>query len=126
MPQSLAKILIHIVFGTKDRYPFLTIAVRPELHAYVATVLKTNDCPGLAINSVANHMHILCALSRTWSVSDLIKDVKTSTSKWIKVETVKAYIAQQETHHQRVTYEDELRSLLAKHGMDYDERYVWD
>jgi len=79
MPQSLSKILIHIVFGTKERYPFLTTVLRPELHAYVATVLKTNDCPGLAINSVSDHMHILCALSRTWSVSDLIKDVKTST-----------------------------------------------
>jgi len=150
MAQSLSKILVHLVFSTKDRYPFLSADVRPELHAYSATVLKSCQSPALTINSVENHIHILCVLSKNWAACDLIEKVKKDTSKWIKtkggilrkfhwqngygafsvsqskVPSVKKYIADQERHHRRMTFEDEFRSLLKKREMDYDERYVWD
>ena len=150
MAQSLSKILIHAVFSTKNRYPFLIAEVRPELQAYSATVLKNCDSPALAINSVADHIHLLCALSKNWALCDLIKELKTSTSKWIKtkggilskfhwqagygafsvsqsqMESVRTYINQQEEHHRQMTFEDELKSILRKHGVEYDERYVWD
>ena len=150
MPQSLSKVLVHVVFSTKDRYPFLTPEVRPELHAYAATVLKSCESPAIVINSVTEHIHVLCALSKNWAICDLIQKLKTGTSKWIKskggilqkfhwqngygvfsvsqsqVGSVRKYITNQEAHHRRVTFEEEFRSLLQKHEMEYDERFVWD
>ena len=84
MPQSVAQILVHVIFSTKDRYPFLTPEVRPELHAYAATVLQGCKSPALVINSVADHVHVLCALSKNMAACDLVEEIKTSTSKWIK------------------------------------------
>jgi len=150
MAQSLAQLWAHIIFSTKQRYPFLTPEVRPELHAYAATVLRTAGSPAAIINSTADHIHILCVLSKNSSVADLVQEVKTSTSKWIKtkggilkkfqwqagygvfsvspslVPAVKRYIADQEKHHRRMTFEDEFRRVLVKCGVEYDERYVFD
>src|SRR5262245_3394237 len=151
MPQSLANVLIHVVFSTKNRQPFLKIeSVRDELHAYTITVLKSLDSPSLAINSVEDHIHILCSLSRKISVAELVEKLKTSTSKWLKTKDpalkrfywqagygvfsvseskraeVMRYIARQQEHHRRMTYQDELRLICAKQGVEIDERYVWD
>jgi REP element-mobilizing transposase RayT len=149
MAQSLAKILIHVVFSTKERHPFLVAEVRPVLHAYMAAVLKGIDSPALIINSVSDHLHLLCRMSKNVRVCDLVEEIKTSTSKWLKtqdrsltkfawqngygafsvspsqVESVRRYIERQETHHRRVSFQDEFRRLLAKHGVEFDERYVW-
>ncbi|HRX85270.1 MAG TPA: IS200/IS605 family transposase [Phycisphaerae bacterium] len=150
MSQSLCNILVHIVFSTKDRYPFLRDEVRPELHAYGATVLKNDNCPTLLMNSMSDHVHILCALSKNLAVCKLIKQFKVTTSEWIKtkggmltkfhwqsgygafsvsqsnVPAVRQYIAEQENHHKRMTFQDEFRALLRKHQVEFDERYVWD
>ena len=151
MPQSLAKVLVHIVFSTKHRKPFLkNEKVRAELHAYLTGVLKGLDSPSIVINSVEDHIHILCLLSRKIAIMDLIEEVKTSSSKWIKTKgavyrgfhwqsgygvfsvseskraDVVRYIAGQAEHHRRLTYQDEFRRLCAKHGLPIDERYVWD
>ncbi len=150
MHQSLSKVLVRLVFSTKDRYPFLTPEVRPELHAYAATVLKSCESPAIVINSVTEHIHILCVLSKNRAICDVIQKLKTGTSKWIKskggilqkfhwqngygafsvsqsqVGSVRKYIANQEAHHRRMTFEEEFRSLLQKHEMEYDERFVWD
>jgi len=150
MAQSLARILIHVVFSTKERYPYLQPDVRPELHAYTATVLKGLESPAILVNSVDDHVHLLCHLSKNLAACDLIQKVKTSTSKWLKtkggvlakfrwqsgygafsvspsqVDSVRTYIENQETHHKRVTFQDELRGLLARHGLALDERYAWD
>ncbi len=150
MAQSLSKLLTHIIFSKKERYPFLVPPVRPELHAYAATVLKSCESPALKINSVENHIHILCILSKNWALCDLIEQVKKDTSKWIKtkggmlrkfywqngygafsvsqsqVASVRSYIANQEAHHRRVSFEDEFRQFLKRHEVEYDARYVWD
>ena len=151
MPQSLANVLIHIVFSTKHRQPFLKNDSLPnELHAYAITVLKSLECPSLAINSVEDHIHILCQLSRTITIADLVEQLKTSTSKWLKTKDsslrdfhwqsgygvfsvsqskrndVVQYIHRQEEHHRRINYQDEFRQLCAKHAIEIDERYVWD
>jgi len=151
MSQSLSKILVHIVFSTKHRKTFLKDeAVRGELHAYTIGVLKSLESPSLAINSVEDHIHILCVLSRKIAVMKLIEEIKTSTSKWIKTKgpayrsfywqggygafsvseskrsEVEQYIHRQQEHHKRLTFQEEFRSLCAKHGVDIDERYVWD
>jgi REP element-mobilizing transposase RayT len=151
MPQSLAQIHLHLVFSTKNREPFLTDkALRAETHAYLGGVCRNVGCPSLTVGGVEDHVHILCRLSRTWTVADLLQALKRESSKWLKekapslasfywqngygafsispghVEGLKEYIATQEEHHRKETFQDEVRRLLKKYGVEYDERYVWD
>ena len=151
MPQSLARVLVHIVFSTKRRYPFLARKdIRDEMHAYLGGTCKELGCPVLAVGGVADNVHILCALSRTSSIADIVCDLKRCSSKWIKtkggiltkfawqngygifsvgqrdVERVRSYIAAQEEHHRKRSFQDEYRSSLEESGLAYDEQYVWD
>ena len=150
MPQSLSSILIHLIFSTKNREPFITEAIEKELHPYMAKIFRELKSPALTIGGTDDHVHILFSLGRTIEVAELIEKVKTKSSKWIKtkgqefenfywqrgygafsigqsqVETLKRYIARQRIHHQRVTFQEEYRKFLKSYGIDYDERYVWD
>jgi putative transposase len=150
MPQSLASVLIHLVFSTKHRHPFLRPEIEPELHPYMATVFRGLDCPTLTLNGTEDHIHVLFRLGRKISIAEVVEEIKTSSSKWIKtkgaeykgfhwqngygafsigqsgVEELKKYIANQKEHHRKVTFQDEFRAFLAKYGIEYDERYVWD
>ncbi len=151
MPQSLAQIYVHIVFSTKDRRPWLTDDVRDELHAYLAAIFRDNaDSPPLEIGSVEDHVHSLVRLSRRFPVMKVVQDGKVETSKWVKrqrtvpdtfawqagygafsvsasmVEHVKSYIRNQKEHHQRMSFQEEFRELCRRHGLELDERYVWD
>ena len=151
MPQSLANNLIHIVFSTKNRTPWLDSAdVREGLHGCIVGVLKKIDCPSLQMNSVEDHIHILCQLHRTMSVAKLVEECKVGSSKWIKTlggklsdfhwqsgygafsvsqsnsPQVAEYIVRQEEHHRKLSFQDELRALLRRHELEWDERYVWD
>jgi len=152
MPQSLARVIVHIVYSTKHRQPWLHDPIlRSELYAYNATILKEEvDSPAILINDTEDHIHILCLLSRKFAIMDVIKKSKTETSKWIKkqaatyndfqwqagygifsvsrsnVEQVKRYIANQEEHHKRISFQDEFREICKRHGIEIDERYVWD
>jgi REP element-mobilizing transposase RayT len=149
MPQSLARIYLHLVFSTKDRTPIISDQIRDPLHAYTAIVLKNLGCHANLINSVEDHVHVLFELGRTVAVSQVVEDVKKSSSKWIKtqphgatdfawqngygvfsvshsnVEAVRDYIVSQREHHRKRTFQEELRTLLEKHGVQYDERYIW-
>ena len=87
MPQSLAKNVIHLIFSTKDRRPFLAQKHRTDLHSYMATVLKNMDCPALIINSVEDHVHVLFQLHRTVALSSAVGDLKKSSSKWLKTQS---------------------------------------
>ena len=151
MPQSLAKILVHVIFSTKDRYAFLSDNdIRGEMQSYLAGAFKQLGSPTLIVNGVADHMHVLCSLGRNDSISGVIKEAKRNSSTWIKtkggilekfhwqngygafslsqslVSQVRTYIANQAEHHRKVTFQDELREFLAKYEIEYDERYVWD
>ena len=150
MPQSLANLYVHLIFSTKDRVPFLTNQVRPDLHAYMATVLANLNSPAVLINSVADHVHILFNMGRTVTLAQVVEDVKKSSSKWIKTQgasfsqfawqagyggfsvsesnapQVANYIQNQEEHHRRKSYQDEYREFLTKHKIEFDERYLWD
>jgi REP element-mobilizing transposase RayT len=150
MPQSLARLHVHLIFSTKKRERLLCQRVRPSLHAYMATVLQNLGCPPVLINSVEDHIHILFDLARTVAVSNAVEEVKTTSSKWIKtqggefagfawqkgygafavsesnVPTVRQYIAEQAEHHRRKTFQEEYREFLERHGVSYDERYVWE
>jgi REP element-mobilizing transposase RayT len=150
MPQSLSLILIHLVFSTKHREPFITAAVEPELHAYLAAVMRECRSPSLIINGTSNHVHALFSLSRTGAVAEVAEEVKKRSSKWMKskgaefrnfqwqagygafsigqsnVAALKRYIAGQKEHHRRRTFEEEYRAFLEKYGVAFDERYVWE
>ena len=84
MPQSLSYLLTHIVFSTKDRAPVLYVAVRPALHAYLATVARNVDCECFRVGGVADHVHLAVRLSRTITMAQLIEELKTSSSNWLK------------------------------------------
>jgi len=150
MPQSLSSILVHLIFSTKNREPFITPAIEPELHPYIAKILRELKSTCLALNGTGDHIHILFALGRVITIAELVEEVKTNSSKWIKtkgrefrnfhwqrgygafsvgqsnIETLKRYIRNQKEHHKRVTFQDEYRKFLKSYGIDFDERYVWD
>jgi REP element-mobilizing transposase RayT len=150
MPQSLSSILIHLIFSTKNREPFLTPEIDAELYPYMASILKALKSPALIINGTSDHLHTLFSLSRVATVADVVEEVKTESSKWIKrkgiefrnfhwqsgygafsigqsqISTVKRYIGRQKQHHRRITFQDEYRKFLQAYDVKYDERYVWD
>lgn len=150
MPQSLSRVLVHLVFSTKNRVPNLLPAIRAELHPYLAVVLKNDNCPSLQVGGVEDHVHLLFALSRTRSIAQVVENVKTSSSKWLKtkcpaladfhwqngygifsvggseVDGLIHYIRHQEEHHRMATFQEEYRQFLIEHQIDFDERYVWD
>ena len=150
MSQSLSSILIHLIFSTKNREPFITPEIEPELHPYMAKILRELKSPSLAIDGASDHVHILFSLGRVITIADVVEEVKTNTSKWIKtkgpefrnfhwqrgygafsigqssVAALKRYIRGQKEHHRRVTFQEEYRKFLKAYGIEYDERYVWD
>jgi REP element-mobilizing transposase RayT len=151
MPQSLGKILVHIVFSTKDRRPFLREpALRAELHHYLGGILKQHDCQSLMVGGMEDHVHLLTSLSRTCTAAELVKELKRGSSLWIKtkeaalrdfswqsgygvfsigfsqIEQVRGYIGKQERHHQTYSFQDEFRRLLQRYDIAFDEHYVWD
>jgi REP element-mobilizing transposase RayT len=150
MPQSLSSILIHLIFSTKNREPLLSPEIDAELYPYIASIFKAMKSPALIIDGASDHLHTLFSLSRVVTIADLVEEVKTESSKWIKtkgqefrnfhwqngygafsisqseVATVKRYIRRQKVHHRRVTFQDEYRRFLTAYEVEYDERYVWD
>lgn len=151
MPQSLSQMLIHVVFSTKNRQPFITEQIEPELYAYIAKILY-DECysPALIIGGERDHLHILLALSRVLTIAKIVEVIKKRSSKWMKTkgeefrdfqwqtgygafsvsrsgaDEVKNYIANQKMHHCKRTYQEEFRTILVKHGIDFDEQYLWD
>ena len=150
MPQSFTKTYIHLVFSTKDRRPFLTHGTRNDLYAYTANLLKNLESPAIQIGGIEDHIHVLLSLGRNTSVSKLVNDLKSNSSKWLKtkstdladfawqrgygafsvsqsdVAAVTDYIQHQQKHHEKMSFQDELRTLLQRYEIDYDEKYMWD
>jgi REP element-mobilizing transposase RayT len=83
MAQSLACLHVHLVFSTKERFPFIAEVIREPLHAYLAVVLQDLKCPAILINSVADHVHILFELAHTRTMSEVVEKLKTASSKWM-------------------------------------------
>ena len=147
MPQSLAKILVHVVFSTKNREPVIPREIRPSLYAYVSGILENLGCPSIQTGGTVDHVHTLLSLARIRTVADVVEKIKKSSSKWMKQQGVDSffwqagygafstgesqlpavisYIAEQEEHHRSLSFQDEFRRLLERYGVSYDERYVW-
>jgi REP element-mobilizing transposase RayT len=151
MAQSFAPVYLHIIFSTKQRRKYLQDkSLRNELHRYLGGTCRDLDSPSLAVGGVEDHVHILCRLSRAYSISKLVRELKRESSKWIKTKdnqlsdfhwqdgygafsispshmrALRVYIANQEEHHKSESFQDEFRRVLKKYGVKYEERFVWD
>lgn len=149
MSQSLSRILLHIVFSTKQRLPFIPDNLKESLHSYIGGICQNQGCVVHRVGGTQDHVHIACSLSRTITISKLIQEIKTGSSKWIKTQAahndfawqngygvfsigqndlskVIDYIDRQEEHHHRKTFQDELRQLLIENHVEYDEQWLWD
>ena len=150
MPQSLVKNIMHLVWSTKNREAFIMPPVETLLHAYLAQMCYERDCPAFKVGGYTDHVHILCNLSKIRTVSKLVEEIKSSSSKWIKTQgeafenffwqrgyggfsvsprempTLENYIGNQHTHHQKQTYQEEFRGILHEYEVAYNELHVWD
>jgi len=151
MPQSLSAVYIHLVFSTRGRRPFLKdSAAREALHANLGGISKTLECPPIVVGGMEDHVYVLARFGRTITQAEWVKELKRVSNLWLKerdrkyadfqwqggyadfsvspsnLGRVKRYIANQEEHHRKLSFQDELRALLRKHNVEWDERYVWD
>jgi putative transposase len=149
MPQSLSAVYIHLIFSTKDRYPYLKEEeLQTRLHSYLGRVSKQLDCPPIKVGGIEDHIHLLARFGRKITQAEWIKELKRVSSLWLKaeglwefqwqsgyadfsvsasnLEIVKRYIENQKQHHQRLGFQDEVRTLLTKSKIAWDERYIWD
>jgi REP element-mobilizing transposase RayT len=150
MSQSLSKVILHIIFSTKEREPWIDQDVRPRLHSYLATVCRDSGGETYRVGGMADHVHIVTTLLRTLSQAELVEEIKTTSSKWMKLLApqyrnfywqrgygafsvspsqlgdVIEYVVDQQEHHRTRTFQDEYREMLRKCGVAFDERYVWD
>lgn len=149
MPQSLAQLYVHLVFSTKGRVPLIKSEIAAQVHAYLAGTCHAIDCPAIIVGGVADHVHILFRLSKNASLADAVKHIKVESSKRMKdefgcrdfawqggyggfsvgasqIEAVSDYIREQPQHHAKRTFQEELRELLKRYNVTFDEAYVWD
>ena len=150
MSDSYTNLLYHIIFSTKDRRPLITEAHEPRLYDYIGGTIRNLGGISLELNGTEDHVHLLTRFSRTITQAEWVKELKRVSSLWLKeqgrdyadfawqggyadfsvsqsnLEAVKNYIANQEEHHRKMSFQDELRLLLRKHNLEFDERYVWD
>ena len=149
MSQSLSNLLVHVIFSTKDRTPWLNDPWRDRLHGYIGGIVRGFGSDLLAINSVRDHLHLLLPLPRTECIADIVKEIKTGSTSWIHKTNKKLaefrwqagygafsispshkcalqkYISNQAEHHRKVSFQEEYRRVLEKYEIEFDERYVW-
>ncbi len=148
MGQSLTNLLTHVIFSTKDRAPFLQPASAPRIHAYLGGIVRHAECIPIEIGGISDHVHMLVAVHPTVAVAKLLALVKANSSTWIheelridsfawqigyaafsvsesNVRAVRQYIQNQEEHHRRRGFQEELTEFLEKNGVAFDPRYVW-
>jgi len=149
MGHTYSNILVHIVFSTKERLQLITSDIRSDLHSYMGGIAKEIQATPLQIGGVKDHVHLLLKISHASSVAELVRTIKTNSSRWLheksrayslfawqegygvfsvsesKASAVISYIAGQEEHHKKVSFQDELLEFLKANKIDYDERYIW-
>lgn len=146
MGSTFRSLHYHVVFSTKERRPSLRPEWRNRAHAYLGGIVRNQGGVAEAVGGIEDHVHLLLGLKTTHCLADAMRDLKRDSSNWIaenfdrafawqegyavftvsasNVEAVRAYIGRQEAHHCKATFIDELRSLLEKHGVNYDAKYL--
>ncbi len=150
MAGTYTKLFYHVVFSTKHRQEFITPAIEEDLHKYIAGIVRGIGGSCVAINGMPDHMHLLVILPPKTALSDALREIKANSSKWVHeskpalakfgwqdgfaaftvsksaAEPVREYIRDQKLHHRGRDFQGELRELLARHEIEFDERYIWD
>ncbi|HTL52841.1 MAG TPA: IS200/IS605 family transposase [Planctomycetota bacterium] len=151
MPTSLAEVYLHLVFATKKRTPWLEPKeLRIRLYEYLNGICRNLGSPAICIGGVADHVHIALRMSRELSIADMLREMKRSSSVWIRqqpgdtqdfhwqdgysafsvspshMNALVGYIRTQDEHHRKTSYHDELIEILKKYDVAYDERYLFD
>lgn len=146
MASTLTRILLHVTFSTKNRDALIVPDHEPALHAYIGGICRGLQSPLLAIGGTADHVHLLLSLNKTLALSDLMMELKRDSSKWMRercnfewqdgyfgfsigesgIDALRTYIATQKEHHQRFDFKTEVRELLRRYGVEFDERYIWE
>jgi REP element-mobilizing transposase RayT len=150
MAHTYSNLLVHALFSTKGRTPLLDAELKPELFSYMGGIITQLRGKPLLIGGPKDHVHLLFVLPCSLSVADLMEKVKSNSSKWVnkrwqrrchfawqtgytafsvshpKLDSVKKYIASQETHHRSITFQEEVLAFLKKHEIVYDPRFVFD
>lgn len=149
MAGTYTNLLYHFVFSTKNRIPLISENLQQDLYCYIGGIVRGEGGALLEIGGTSDHVHLLTKLKPMKSVSEMLNRIKSKASKWMneekmkmrkfgwqdgygafsvsesQVASVRRYIRSQEAHHRRQSFQDELRGLLAKHGIEYEERYLW-
>jgi putative transposase len=150
MSHTFSKLLYHVTFSTKGRAPTIDGELKPRLHAYLGGIVAELEGEALMVGGTADHAHLLASLPPKTALADVLRVLKTNSSRWVHEEwperagfawqtgygafsvsesasqAVTRYIANQEEHHRRMTFQEEFLELLKRHGLQYDPRYVWD
>jgi putative transposase len=150
MAGTYTNLLYHLIFSTKDRIPLITKGLQEDLYSYMGGIVRGEGGTLMEIGGVADHVHLLTKFKPTKSVSEMLNRIKAKSSKWVNEEhasnlrkfgwqdgyaaftvseslvpSVRRYIVGQEDHHRQKSFQEEFRALLDKHGIEYDERYLW-
>ena len=149
MAHTFTSILVHAVFSTSGRSPLLTDDLRPEMHAYLGGILRRLEAVPIVVGGATDHVHLLARLPADLAVADCLRVVKANSSRWAKERwperrgfawqggygafsvsesrrgAVIRYIQDQEQHHRRISFQEEFLKLLRNHGVEFDERYIW-
>ena len=149
MPSSYTCLYYHIIFSTKDRHPLITPDLQTRLYEYMGGIISHERGQLLAAGGTTDHVHLLASLTALKAVSDLLRLVKANSSKWVheafaehrefrwqdgyaafsvsfsNLAQVKRYITEQQQHHCRISFQEEFLAFLRRHGVTYDERYIW-
>ncbi len=147
MSRTFTNLLTHLIFSTKDREPLIRTDMKEELHAYLGGLTRELKGKAYGVNGTDDHVHMLVNLPSKISVSDAMRFIKSNSSAWARdkwkrlfawqlgygafsvsqsnTQQVLKYIGNQESHHRKVAFREEFINLLNKHGIEYEERYLW-
>lgn len=148
MANTYTSLHYHVVFSTKNRQPFLIEAIRERLFAYLGGIARENGMSALEIGGVVDHVHLLLSIPASLALSNAVQLIKGGSSHWLKetfpdmvnfawqdgyaaftvsqsqIDDVRTYIRCQSEHHRTKTFAEEYRAFLARHRIEYDERYL--
>ena len=147
MPNTFTSLRYHIIFGTKNREPYLVPGIRERMHAYLGGCVRTIGGTALEIGGVSDHAHLFVGLKPTQCIADVLRSIKKASSDWARLQmglstfrwqdgysaftvgrkgddNLRRYIASQTEHHRTKTFEEEYREFLKAHGIEFDERYL--
>ncbi len=149
MSQSLSQLYVHLTFGTKERYPFISPIWENQLLTYITGIIRNHDSLCIQCNSVEDHVHILFRMSKNYALSKIVEHIKKESSKWVKdnvptcskffwqvgcgcfsvssskIEVVKNYIKKQKEHHLSISYQDEVEVFFKQYDLEYNAEYYW-